>query len=117
MVVRADLIRHADGRQYLREGECDGCVGRKPAQCCTFVALPLARHLSADEQRWLELHPGLITDGDNIVINIACSALVDNRCALFDQPERPAMCQRFPELPGQVLDGCAYTLTEIPKGY
>ena len=38
-LVAADLITHADGRKFVREGECDGCArpGLTPGQCCTFI--------------------------------------------------------------------------------
>ena len=107
------LIEHADGRKFLRHGECDGCVGREVAACCTFIALPLVRKLSADEQRWVELHPALDVVGQSIHYNVACSALEAGRCTLFGQQARPAMCERYPELPEQLLAGCAYTFEEV----
>lgn len=111
----ADLITHADGRRFLRTGLCDGCALIHPGQCCTFVRLPLARALSADEQRWVALHSGLSIVGQSIQIDVACSALDGGRCSLYGLPERPQLCVRYPELPEQVLAGCAYTLTEIAR--
>ncbi len=105
------LIEHADGRTFVREGECDGCGGE--ARCCTFIELPLARALSEDERDWAGLHPAVSSDGSTIRIDAACSALQDGRCALFGDPERPAICGRSPELPEQVLAGCSYTLEEV----
>ena len=112
----ADLISHADGRRFIREGACDGCKRHdvKLAQCCTFLNLPLQRALSDDERMWVELHPGLEVKAQTVNFNVACSALnEDGTCSLFGLPERPAMCVRFPELPEQVLEGCAYSLTEV----
>lgn len=113
----AALIEHADGRTFLRQGECDGCAreGVPAAQCCTFMTLPLARPLSEDETRWAELHPGVTIEGSLARISLTCSALVDGRCTLFGSPERPAICERYPEMPEQmsVLAGCAYTFTEV----
>lgn len=105
------MIRHADGRAFVREGACDGCGGR--ALCCQYLELPLARELSADERRWVDLHPGLSVVGATIHIDTACGALDDGRCTLFGKPERPAMCVRYPELPEQVIAGCAYTFEEV----
>ena len=107
------LIAHADGTTYLRGGECDGCRSGVVAQCCTHLMLPLARSLSPDEQRWVELHPGLSVVGQNVRIDTPCSALHEGLCSLFGSDDRPAMCVRYPELPEQVLDGCAYTLEKV----
>ena len=109
--MNADLIQHADGRKYLRTGDCNGCDGL--AQCCTFMALPLARNLTEDESRWVSLHPGMSVDGSTLRIDIACSALDNGRCTLFGTPDRPDMCGRYPEVPEAVLPGCAYSLMEV----
>ena len=106
----ADRIAHADGRVFLRMGECDGCAHTAPGQCCTFVRLPLARSLTEDETRWVHLHPGLTVIGQTIDIQAACQALDHGRCTLFALPDRPTLCGRYPEQPDQVLDGCAYEL-------
>ena len=113
----ADLITHADGRKFYRIGQCDGCKRPdvKQAQCCTFLNLPIQRELSEDEMRWVNLHPGVTTDGSTVSFNVACTALnEDGTCSLFGKPERPEMCVRYPELPSQVLEGCAYSLLEVP---
>ena len=109
----ADLIQHADGRTYLRTGECDGCKGK--ATCCTFLMFTLQRPLSEDEARWANLHPGVHVEGDSLRLDIACSALVDGRCSLFGSEERPAMCVRYPELPQQLLEGCSYEMKEVAQ--
>lgn len=109
-MTTAALITHADGRVFLREGECDGCQrpGVKAANCCTFMVLPLARSWSADEASWAALH-GVKVEGATATLQIACSALSeDGRCGLFGKPERPAMCNRYPEMPEQLLEGCAF---------
>ena len=111
--VAADLITHTDGRTYFRTGECDGCLTTRPGQCCTFIVLPLAREMSSDEVRWIELHPGLSVRGKMIQIETACSALEGGRCTLFGKAERPDLCVRYPEQPNQMLAGCSYTLTEV----
>jgi hypothetical protein len=111
--VQADLITHADGRRYLRTGECDGCASTKPGQCCTFLQFPLAREFSADELAWAELHPGVTIIGQSARIDIPCGALDHGRCTLFGHPERPKLCERYPEQPDQLLDGCAYELVEV----
>lgn len=109
----ADLIVHADGRRYLRTGTCNGCASHALAQCCTFLQLPLARGLTSDEARWVGLHPGVTVVGQSVRIDISCGALHEGRCTLFGLPERPALCERYPEQPDQVLVGCAYQLLEV----
>lgn len=76
------------------------------------MVLPLARAWSPDEAHWASLH-GITVEGNTATLNVACSALTkEGRCELFGKPERPAMCDRYPEMPEQVLAGCAYRLTE-----
>ena len=104
------MISFPDGTTYRRTGECDGCGGKAP--CCTYVKLPLARGLSEDEMRWLDLHPGLSVEGQAVRIEVPCSALANGRCELFGTPERPTMCERYPELP-EMDSGCAYTFERI----
>ena len=108
----ADLIQHADGRTFVRFGECNGCLGK--AACCQFLMLPLARALSEDEVRWVELHPMVRIDDQNVRIESRCSAL-DNegRCTLFGTPKRPEMCVRYPEQPEQLVPGCSYELESV----
>jgi len=108
----SSLISYPDGTTYRRTGECDGCVDSLPGKCCTYVKLPLARELTPDEVKWLELHPGLSIDGTAVRIEIPCSALKNGRCELFGKPERPTMCERYPELP-ELDSGCAYTFERI----
>ena len=115
MTMMATLVEHADGRKFVRTGECDGCATHAVAQCCTFMVLPLARPLSEDEAYWVGLHPGVTAEGNQLRIDSVCSALVDGRCSLFGSEERPAMCERAPELPQQLLPGCAYSLVEIER--
>ena len=117
-MVTVNVIAHADGHVFIREGDCDGCWrdGVAFAQCCTFIALPLSRRLSEDERRWVELHPGLTIEGHSVRIEVRCSALSDDgSCLLFGTTRRPAICERSPELPEQVLPGCAYKLREVPQ--
>lgn len=113
MLHEAVLISHTDGRSFIREGACDGCVDSVPGKCCTYLELPLARQLSDDERRWVELHPTLSVVGQSIHIDVACSALHEGKCELFGKEERPQMCVRFPEQPDQVIAGCSYTLKEV----
>ena len=111
----AQLIQHADGRTYVREGECDGCQrpGLTPGYCCTFMSFTLSRPLSEDESYWASLHEDVQVDGSTLNLSVPCSALTsEGRCSLFGTPARPAMCERYPELPGQVLEGCSYILKE-----
>ena len=103
-------ITFPDGTEYLRTGECNGCLGK--ATCCTYVRLPLARELNPDEIRWLQLHPGLSVEGSSVRIDVTCSALADGKCTLFGTDERPDMCAKYPELPGLDSD-CSYQFERI----
>ena len=103
----SELIVFPDAA-YRRSGECDGCKGL--ARCCTYVSLPLARLLSEDETRWVELHPGIKVEGLSVRIDTPCSALKDGQCSIHE--DRPQICRNYPELPG--LDsGCSYTFERI----
>ena len=79
-------------------------------QCCRYIELPLARGLSADEGRWVELHPGIhMVDAQTIHINVACSALTpEGLCSLFGTDQRPEMCAQWPDDLAQVPQGCVY---------
>lgn len=79
-------------------------------QCCRYVELPLARALTADEQNWVSLHPGLWVTAANVVhIEVKCSALTDTgMCSLYGTEARPTMCCVWPDHPEQVPAGCAY---------
>ena len=106
-----ELITFPD-RRFLRTGLCDGCKGK--ASCCQYLVLP-ERPLTADEMKWLRLHDGaeaLYLAGTTGRIDIPCSALDGSVCTLYGSPERPEMCVRYPELPEQLIQGCAYSLTE-----
>ena len=101
--------------KYERTGECDGCnrPGLTPGQCCTYIQLPLARPLSPDERKWVELHPGITINETSVRIETACSALTEEgRCSLYGLPERPLLCATYPQQP--FLDeGCSYQFKEI----
>lgn len=112
--MRGDLITFHD-RAYLRTGQCDGCIKSIPGACCRYLVLP-ERPVSADELAWLRLHPGaeaMYAEGKTGRVDIPCSALVEGMCSLYGLPERPQMCDRYPELPEQLIEGCAYALTEV----
>ena len=92
---------------------------------------PLTRQLTADEKKWVILHHGLTVCGDDdeialheteawpwvfgtspdltVRFEIPCSALnEDGTCSLYGTLERPEMCGRWPDAPGQAPDGCLY---------
>ena len=103
----SELIVFPD-RTFRRTGECNGCLGL--ARCCTYVMLPLARALSEDEKRWVELHPGLRIEGESVRIDIPCSALRDGKCSIHSS--RPRVCQNYPEWP-DLDEGCSYKFERI----
>ena len=104
---RSELIVFPD-KTFRRSGECNGCSGL--ARCCTYVVLPLARELTEDERRWVELHPGLKVEGQAVRIDIACSALKDGECSIHS--DRPQICRNYPELPN-LDEGCSYKFERI----
>ena len=88
---------------------CDHCRDR--GMCCRYIELPLARSLSDDERRWVELHPGFSMRSESVVhIEISCMALTeDGFCSLYGTAERPDMCGVWPDRPEeQAPEGCAY---------
>ena len=87
---------------------CSRCPD--PGMCCRYVQLPLARPLTLDERRWVELHPGLRMVADNIIhIDSSCSALTpEGLCSLHGSDERPTMCAQWPDALEQVPNGCVY---------
>lgn len=103
---------------------CASCP--KPGSCCQYMVLPLARNLSADEVRYIELHPGVRVIfapqpgmrnapwGHNIRIDIACQHLeADGRCGIHGSPERPDVCNEWPTGPEQLVElpWCNYNKT------
>lgn len=89
--------------------KCDRCPD--PGMCCRYVELPLARPLTEDETRWVELHDGLRMTAPNVIhIDVNCSALTEEgRCSLFGTDSRPVMCEVWPDQPEtQAPVGCVY---------
>ena len=85
--------------------DCGDCPDR--GMCCRYIELPLARRLTEDEVRWVELHEGITIKGSTVRIEQSCSALQpDGLCGLYGTPMRPAMCGRWPDSPGQAPEGC-----------
>ncbi len=78
---------------------CAACA----AYCCRNLVLPLGTPQTAadvDEVRFLLGFEGLavaLTDhGYRLIVQTACRALTaDNRCGLFDSPERPFLCNEY----------------------
>lgn len=86
---------------------CERCADR--GMCCRYIELPLARPLTEDERKWVELHPGLSIRGSVLHLDISCSALTaDGLCSLFGTDERPLMCAVWPDDLEQVPQGCAF---------
>lgn len=120
--------------------------------CCEYVVLPLAdiredresvfipvaKALSEDEQKWVNLHEGMTVvdathvlvradrpwhvlsgqpgmpnprQGSSLRVDTRCRALTESgTCQLYGSPKRPEMCSLWPDQPEQVadLEGCAY---------
>lgn len=85
--------------------ECQRCPVK--GACCKFVLVQLARPMSGDGIRWLQLHPGLtyheIHGEPCLKIAVKCSALDQNNdCVLIGSRDRPRMCGTWPEPPDLV---------------
>ena len=92
---------------------CSKC--RDIGMCCRYIELPLARPLTPDETKWVELHDGLSMKSPRLLrFEIACSALNDEGlCSLYGTEARPVMCDIWPDdVINQAPEGCAY-LAEI----
>ena len=88
--------------------KCDRCPD--PGMCCRYMELPLARPLTEDETRWVELHEGFrMVTPNTIRFQVSCSALTpEGKCSLFGTDERPEMCSVWPDAIEQVPEGCVY---------
>ena len=110
--MRSELIIFPDV-VYRRFGDCDGCAsGPVQAACCRYVQVP-ERDLSGDELHWLALHGLDATVERNVRLEVPCGALTeDGRCSLKGLPDRPLVCDNYPELPG--LDPvCSYRFEKV----
>lgn len=89
-------------------GICDLCADR--GMCCRYIELPLSRPLTADEGKWVELHPGVhMVDANTIHVTSTCTALTpEGFCSLFGTDARPEMCADWPDDLSQIPEGCAY---------
>jgi len=83
----------------LAGSPCDSCS----APCCdtlTFAATPPATVASVDFLRFVLGFPGaevgVAGDGTwQTVVKTRCRHLVDGRCSIYGQPERPILCSYF----------------------
>ena len=92
---------------------CENCNIR--GKCCSYVELPLARKLSNDEARWVQLHEGLrivkdsMSQGDAVRIEVQCSMLdTEGKCRLYNTSYKPHLCSIWPTSREQVPEGCEY---------
>ena len=122
-------LQDASGTYQVRSGGCTAGCGA----CCEFLILPLdPRMREADPKRledfiyWAALHGITIAEsGDWLAarIPLACEKLVvdadgDKTCGVFDTPERPTMCKRYPRHPLElegVEDVCTYRFDSTPS--
>lgn len=91
--------------KYERRGECLGCGNN----CCTLSGIPVAfdRERHADYILWLSYHGIEIKDvpdvGQFAIIRAPCKYLtLEGKCAVFGKPERPQMCNKWPQLPWEL---------------
>lgn len=79
---------------------CDNCS----SWCCTHLSVPFktpTQFKDIDYLRYCLNFPGtqvVVSDrGWSLLVKTACTHLKDNRCTIYDQPERPQICRYYPE--------------------
>lgn len=79
---------------------CDSCS----SWCCTHLSVPFktpTQFKDIDYLRYCLNFPGtqiVISDrGWSLLVKTPCTHLQDNRCSIYDQPERPQICRYYPE--------------------
>lgn len=79
------------------------------AFCCQYLVFPQAApttRVNLDYLQFVLGFPGLeigVSDGDwFVIVRTRCQHLVDNRCSIFGQPERPQICTFYD------AHGCQY---------
>ena len=72
--------------------------------CCTHLSVPFktpTQFKDIDYIRYCLNFPGtqiVVSDrGWALMVKTRCSHLKDNRCSIYDQPERPHICRYYPE--------------------
>lgn len=100
----------------VRQGACQPVACG--SACCRFMVLevnPIYR-TDRDQAAWLGLHGVdlLEVNGRTVArVPVPCSALTEaGACGLYGTPERPEMCETFPDGPLALIgleDVCTYT--------
>ena len=102
---------------WIREGECHQC-----GECCRTVNITAVRdvtlrqHGSLEELRLYMKYRGIRVVGEDVATNrlfyeldIPCEQLTeDNGCRVHNSPEKPLLCLKYPEEPGDIPE-CGYT--------
>lgn len=101
--------------EWVRQGTCNHC-----GFCCMFSFDPVRMFFPEPDPKRAEFlkvrgfkpasdggEQGLAAWGQ---IYLRCQYhTLDNKCAIFDKPERPQMCHDFPETPRQIVNTpCSY---------
>jgi len=98
---------------WVREGECHQC-----GECCRTVNLTVVRdvtlrqHGNLEELKRYLAYRGIRVVGEDAAQNylfyqmdVPCSQLTeDNRCRVHGTPEKPLLCLKYPEEPGDIAD-------------
>ena len=111
-----------------REGECHSC-----GECCQTVNMTVVRDVTLRQHGNLEelqsyfSYRGIRVVGDDekrnqlyYTMDVPCSELTaDKRCRLHDSPEKPLICNRFPETKEDIEDikSCGFRFSPILPGY
>jgi Fe-S-cluster containining protein len=111
-----------------REGECHSC-----GECCQTVNMTVVRDVTLRQHGNLEelqsylSYRGIRVVGDDekrnqlyYTMDVPCSELTaDNRCRVHDSPEKPLICNRFPETKEDIEDikSCGFRFSPILPGY
>lgn len=107
--------KNQEARKWVRHGDCNHC-----GWCCKFSFDPVMMFFPNPDERRAEFlkvrgfweasegrDKGLAAWGQ---VYLRCQYHTDdNKCVIFDKPERPRMCHDFPETPQQVKNTpCSY---------
>ena len=109
---------------WVREGECHQC-----GECCRTLNLTVVRDVTLRQhgnrqelERYLA-YRGIRVVGEDVERNylfyemdLPCRELTgDNRCRVHGTPEKPLLCLKYPEEPGDIPE-CGYRFRLRPPG-
>ena len=88
-----------EGKSYdALQDPCTGCQ----AYCCKTLSFPQGQPGNASNLDYYQfclgfpgIELGITDDSWSLVVRTTCRHLVDNRCSIFNEPERPLICRYY----------------------